>query len=154
MMALIEAFGAWSWVIFGLVLLGLEIIAPGTFFLWFGLSAMVVGAITLVVGPDNAVWVWQFQLVVFLALSLVTAIVGRRMMVRKGWDKSENPTLNARGAQLVGRTAVLSGAISQGRGRAKIDDTIWQVSGPDIEQGSQVVIVGYNGGVLEVEPKD
>ncbi len=151
MMALIEALGAWSWVIFGLVLLGLEILAPGTFFLWFALSAMVVGAITLVVGPDNAVWVWQFQLVVFLILSLVTAVVGRRMMVRRGWDKSQNPTLNLRGAQLVGRTAILSDAISQGRGRAKIDDTIWQVSGPDMKQGSKIKVVGFEGGILEVE---
>jgi len=151
MMTLINTLGPWSWIVFGLVLLGLEIIAPGTFFLWFGLSAMVVGLITLLLGMDHAVWVWQFQLLTFLVLSLVSAIAGRRMMVRKQWDKSENPTLNNRGAQLVGRTAVLSEAISEGRGRAKIGDTIWQVSGAKMKEGARVRIVGHNGAVLEVE---
>ena len=150
-MNIIEQLGSWNWIIFGLVLLGLEIMAPGTFFLWFGLSALVVGVVTLIVGTDSMVWVWQAQLVVFLVLSLVTAVVGRRLLVNKGWDKSENPMLNNRGAQLVGRTVVLSEAISQGRGRAKVDDTVWQVSGPDLPLGSNVRIVGDDGGVLQVE---
>ena len=154
MMSIIDFLGPWSWVIFGLLLLGLEILAPGTFFLWFGLSALVVGAITLIVGTDSAVWVWQAQWVVFLALSLATAIVGRRIMVRKGWDKSEDPDLNQRGAQLLGRTAVLTDAISEGRGRAKIGDTVWQVSGPDMNKGKRVKVIGHDGAMLEVEPAD
>ncbi len=151
MMSVIEFLGPWSWVIFGLVLLGLEIMAPGTFFLWFGISAIVVGAVTLVVGTDNAVWVWQLQWIVFLVLTLGTAIVGRRIMVNKGWDGSDNPNLNERGQQMVGRTAILSDAISEGRGRAKIGDTVWQVSGPDLAQGSRVRVTGHDGGVLMVE---
>ena len=153
-MNIIEQLGSWNWIIFGLILLGLEILAPGTFFLWFGLSALVVGVVTLIVGTDSLVWVWQAQLVTFLILSLVTAIVGRRMMVNKGWDKSENPMLNERGSQLVGRMVVLNEAITQGRGRAKIDDTVWQVAGPDLPKGANVRITGSEGGVLHVKVVD
>lgn len=151
LLSVIQELGGWSWWILALLLLGMEILAPGTFFLWFGLSAMVVGTITLAIGLDNAFWVWQVQVLVFLALSLTTAIIGRKMMHKYGWDKSENPNLNDRGTQLIGRTAVLNEAISGGRGRAKIGDTIWRVSGPDLAQGSIVRVVSFDDGILSVE---
>ena len=77
---LIDTLGPWSWVIFGLILLGIEILAPSTFLLWPGLSALVVGLITLVLGVDNTIWPWQAQLLVFLVLSLVIAYFGRQLV--------------------------------------------------------------------------
>jgi len=150
-LSLIQELGGWSWWILALLLLGMEIVAPGTFFLWFGLSAMVVGTFTLALGPDNAFWVWQVQVLVFLALSITTALLGRKVMQRYGWDDSENPNLNKRGTQLIGRTAILHGAISGGQGRAKIGDTIWRVTGPDLAEGSKVRIVAFENGILSVE---
>jgi len=150
-MAILHELGGWSWWILGLLLLGLEILAPGTFFLWFGLSAIVVGTITLALGPENTFWIWQIQVLVFLALSLITAMVGRKLILQYGWDKSENELLNQRGAQLVGRIAVLKDAISEGTGRAKIGDTLWRVRGPDLKAGSRVRVIGYEAGTLMVE---
>lgn len=150
-MTILNELGPWNWWVLGLLLMGLEILMPGTFFLWFGLSAMVVGTITLTVGPDSTVWVWQLQVLVFLALSLLTAYFGRKAMSRYGWDKSENETLNNRGEQLMGQTAVLSDPIAGGKGRAKIGDTIWRVSGPDLKAGSRVKVVGHKAGTLIVK---
>lgn len=150
MVQFIAEMGGWGWIIFGLVLLGLEILAPGTFFLWFGLSAMAIGAVSLLLGPDHSVWVWQFQLLVFLGLSLLTAYFGRRLMANRGWDHSEIPNLNERADTLVGRQAVLIEPIKTGRGRAKIGDTVWQVSGEELKAGTEVKVVGHRDGVLEV----
>ena len=36
--------GTWNWLIFGLVLMGLELLAPGVFLFWLGLAALLVGA--------------------------------------------------------------------------------------------------------------
>lgn len=150
-MTILNELGPWNWWVLGIVLMGLEIVAPGTFFLWFGLSAMVVGTVTLALGPDNAVWVWQVQVLVFLALSVLSAYFGRRAMARYGWDKSENETLNNRGQQMLGRTAILDDPITAGTGRAKIGDTVWRVSGPDLAAGSRIRVVGHEAGTLIVE---
>ena len=45
-------YGAWSWLIVGLVLLGLELMLPGGVFLWLGISAIVTGFIRFVFPLD------------------------------------------------------------------------------------------------------
>ena len=146
-----EFLGPWAWVVFGLLLLGLEIILPSSFLLWPSLAALVVGAITLVLGIDNPVWPWQLQVIVFLALSLIIAFFGRRIMANRGWDKSEMSDLNERGSQMVGQTAVLQDAIVNGRGRIKIGDTTWRVQGDDAKAGTKVTVIRPDGGTLFVE---
>ena len=148
---LIDTLGPWSWVIFGLILLGIEILAPSTFLLWPGLSALVVGLITLVLGVDNTIWPWQAQLLVFLVLSLVIAYFGRQLVRSRKLEDTEQPNLNERGAQLVGRKGVLTSAIENGQGRAKLGDTTWTVRGSDIAEGEAVVVVAVEGNALTVK---
>ena len=148
---LIDTLGSWSWVIFGLILLGIEILAPSTFLLWPGLSALVVGLITLVLGVDNTIWPWQAQLLVFLILSLVIAYFGRQLVRSRKLEDTEQPNLNERGAQLVGRKGVLTSAIENGQGRAKLGDTTWTVRGSDIAEGEAVVVVAVEGNALTVK---
>jgi membrane protein implicated in regulation of membrane protease activity len=149
---LVELLGSWSWVVFGLVLLGLEILLPSTFLLWPGLAALVVGTITLVLGMNSPIWPWQLKLIVFLALSLIIAFAGRKIMANRDWEHSENETLNDRNAQLVGQTAVVVDPIVNGRGRAKLGDTTWRVQGADAKAGTSVMITGSDAGALLVEP--
>ncbi|MEM7214432.1 MAG: NfeD family protein [Pseudomonadota bacterium] len=148
---IVNSLGPWAWVVFGLLLLGIEILMPSTFLLWPGLSALVVGAITLVLGTENPIWPWQAQLLVFLALTLLIAYFGRKFMQSRNMEESEQPNLNQRGAQLVGRRAVITTAIENGAGRAKLGDTTWSVMGPDMEVGDTVQVVGSEGNALIVE---
>ena len=83
MVDLINILGHWTWVVFALVLLGLEIVMPSTFLLWPGIAAMGVGIVTLVLGMDNPVWPWQAQVLLFLGLSLVVAFFGRKLLKDK-----------------------------------------------------------------------
>lgn len=46
----------------------------------------------------------------------------------------------------------MDGAIVDGRGRLKVDDTIWLVAGPDLPVGTHVRIIGADNTVLRVEP--
>ena len=143
--------GVWSWWILGAVLIGIEIFAPGTFFLWFGLAAIAVGIITMIFGLESAIWVWQAQIIVFVVLALIFAYIGRSWMAKRGWDKSEQPELNDRGAQLIGRHAVLIQPISEGMGRAQIGDTTWRVTGPELPEGARVVVISAKAGTLAVK---
>jgi membrane protein implicated in regulation of membrane protease activity len=150
-LSLIQALGPWTWVAVGLLILGIEIMMPSTFLLWPGLSALVVGLITLIIGNEAAIWPWQAQVLVFLILSVAIAIVGKRIMKNKDYNKSENPNLNERGAQLIGQTAILADPIANGMGRIKIGDTTWRVKGDDAKAGAKVTVVDYDAGTLIVE---
>ena len=141
--------GPWNWMALGLVLLGLEIVVPGIFLLWIGIAAIIVGTLTLMIG-GAALWSWQLQIVLFLILSLVSAYIGKKVMA-KGDGTSDEPLLNQRAAQLVGRTATLAEPITEGRGRIKLGDTQWRVSGPDLPVGAKVKVVSTDGSELSVE---
>ncbi len=143
-MNLIETLGGWSWWVLGLILLGIEVFAPGFFFLWFGIAAILIGISALLID-----WPWQLQVIGFLVLSVVAALVGRRFATPG--TESEDPLLNLRAGRLRGRTFVLSEPIVEGSGRVQIDDTVWQVRGPDAPAGARITVTGSDGSILRVE---
>ena len=145
---LVDALGPWSWHVAGLLMLGLEILAPGTFFLWFGVSALIVGTLALFVDLS-----WQVNVLLFLGIALACLFAGRRIMRKEGKTDGD-PALNRRGQRYVGREFLLTEAISEGGGRVHIDDTIWRVSGPDTAVGTRVRVTRVEGASLVVEPTE
>jgi len=141
---LIETLGPWSWFILGLLLLGLEIVAPGSIFLWFGVSALVVGVIAVAFDPS-----WQVLVSIFLVLSVVSLLIGRRMM-RKLSSEQGDPGLNQRGSRYIGREFTLEKPLSEGAGNLSIDDTIWRITGPDLPAGTKVKVESIDGARLVV----
>ena len=137
--------GAWNWFILAALLLLIEILAPGSFMLWLGLSAIVVGAISTFVD-----WSWQAQLIAF-AIFAVASIPAWRHFARKVEPPVERPFLNRRAESYVGREFTLDKPIVGGVGTLGIDDTVWRVQGADCTAGSRVKIVGTLGGNLLVE---
>jgi membrane protein implicated in regulation of membrane protease activity len=51
----------------------------------------------------------------------------------------------------VGRVGLLEEAIEQGRGKARVGDTLWTVEGQDSPVGAQERITAAHGTVLKVE---
>lgn len=145
-------FGPWNWMILGAVLLALEIVVPGVYLLWFGVAAILTGTLSFQLW-SAAFWVWQVQVPVFLALSLVSVLVGRRLFPTSGTEDTDQPLLNQRGRQLVGRTAALVDPIVEGRGRVRLGDTLWRVAGPELAAGTRVRVVSVEDGILRVEPE-
>jgi len=141
--------GPWSWWILGLVLLVAELLVPGVFLIWIGAAAIVVGAFSLALW-NTALWGWHIQLLLFAVLSVVFAILGRRLYAGRG-QTSDEPLLNRRGESLVGRLATLHEPISNGRGRIHLDDTWWTVIGPDLPSGTRVKVTSATGRDLTVE---
>jgi inner membrane protein len=149
LMSLVAELGPWSWWVLGLVLLAAELIAPGFFLIWIGLAAIIVGALSLALW-EQAFWAWQLQLLLFAALAVIVAVLGRRYVYRAG-QESDEPYLNQRSASLVGRTATLHEPIAEGQGRIRLDDTYWNVMGPDLPAGTRVRVIASNGRDLTVE---
>ena len=148
MIALIVSLGAWSWIILGGILLAVEVMAPGTFILWLGVSAILVGLISFAID-----WSWQEQGVAFAILAIASLVMWWKLVRRgrKDSDASDQPFLN-RGAQgFVGRVFTLDKPIVDGAGTVRIGDTIWRVTGPDCAAGSRIRIARADGATLYVE---
>ena len=140
--------GAWNWAIAGVVLLGLEVLAPGNVFVWFGVAALLTGAVAFLADLG-----WQTELIIFVVLAVILVLAGRRLFARDR-QPGEQPLLNDRAQRHVGGVYVLGEPIIDGKGRIKIDDTRWRVSGPDVPSGTRVKVVGVDGTVLTVVRAD
>jgi membrane protein implicated in regulation of membrane protease activity len=143
---MMESINYWHWFIVGVVLIVLEVFAPGAFFLWLGVSAGIVGLI-LVVFPDMG---WESQFLIFAVISIVS-IAAWRIRLQKHPTQSEDDSLNSRTKEYIGRTFSLSEAIENGYGKIHVDDSFWQVSGSDCTVDKKVKVVSVDGMVLNVE---
>lgn len=144
MTSMFVTLGTWNWLILGLVLIGVEVLAPGVFMLWLGLAALLVGLLSFVVDMH-----WQMQVLLF-AIFAAAAVPVWRNLARRGKSETSNPFLNRRNDALVGRVFTLEKPIQDGSGTVRIDDTIWRVNGPDAPAGSRIRIVKADGATLTV----
>ena len=142
----LTALGKWNWLILAALFFLIELVAPGSFMLWLGLSALLVGVISLLVD-----WPWQYQLVAFAAFTLASIPLWRRL-ARRVEKTVDQPFLNRRADAFVGREFTLEKPIVSGNGTVKIDDTIWRLAGPDCPGGSRVKVVRADAATLVVEP--
>ena len=71
--------GPWNWVVLGLILMIFEVAAPGIFFLWFGIAALIVGGLAILFGETLGMD-WQLQVILFLILSVISVFIGRRLI--------------------------------------------------------------------------
>ena len=136
-----------AWAALAVVLFAAEALAPGAFMLWMGFAA---SAVFLVVWAYDGLAVLM-QVVLFVALSFVSIQIYRTWF-RKRARPSDQPLLNRRAEQLVGRVVLLDQAIVNGNGRAKVDDAFWAVTGVDSPAGSSVRVVAVDGMTLKVQP--
>ena len=68
-----EWLGGWAWWVLGLILLAADVLLPGFFLIWFGIAAILIGISALLID-----WPWQMQVLGFVVLSGITAMLGRR----------------------------------------------------------------------------
>jgi membrane protein implicated in regulation of membrane protease activity len=136
----------WHWWLLGLVLVVVEMVAPGFFLLWIGLAAGVTGLVLFVV-PSLG---WEAQFVLFGVLALAS-VAAARFYVRRNPIGTEDATLNRRGSQYIGHTFNLDEAIVNGVGKVKVGDGWWRAQGPDLPAGERVKVVGVDGNMLKVE---
>lgn len=142
-----DILGFWLWWVLVGVLLILELMMPGVFFIWLAIAAALVALLDAAV--DMA---WQYELLAFAAFSLVSVYAGRAVLRRRESKDSDSPHLNQRMQGYIGRSFPLTQAISAGRGKVVIDDTVWEVVGRDAAKGTMVRVTAVDGLRLVVEP--
>ncbi len=136
----------WHWWILAGLLLILELTAPAFFFLWLGIAAAAVGLILLVF-PSIPI---ETQLVLFGIASIVAVLAWRKYRESRPLA-TDQPNLNRRGHQYVGRVFSLTEPITNGVGKVTVDDSTWKVKGPDLPTGTHIKVTGVDGVVFMVE---
>jgi len=136
----------WHWWVLAVALVVLEIFAPGVIFLWIGVAAVLVGFVLLVM-PDLD---WQTQVFIFAILSVLASVAGR-ILVTRNQAETDQPSLNRRGEQYIGRTFTLDEPVVNGQGKIRVDDTTWKINGDDCDEGTTIRVTGVDGVVLVVE---
>ena len=137
----------WHWLTIAVVLIFLEILSPGVFFLWLGLAAGAVGIVMAII-PELS---WQMQFILLACFSLVSIAMWRFSRKLFPQNEAEASHLNRRGEQYIGRTFTLLEPIINSTGKIKVDDSTWRVKGEDAPIGTQVKITGVKGIIFDVE---
>ncbi len=110
---------------------------------------LVVGVLSLLFW-DSLFWFWQVQAILFALLAVVATLH------RPATDPAATATTDRtlpEPARRQPRRPHRNAAepIREGRGRIRLDDTLWRVSGPDLPVGARVKVVASNGRDLTVE---
>lgn len=142
-------FDYWHWLIFAMLLLILEVTVPGAFFLWMSIAAGVVGILALIF-PGLG---WQIEVLIFALLAVASAVTWRWYLKRNP-VVSDQPKLNRRGEQYVGRIVTLKEGIINGQGKIQVDDSTWKIVGEDCPPGTRVQVTGVDNVILQVRCLD
>ena len=113
---------------------------------WIGLGAGLVGIWKL--GRSDSTGWW---LIGAGAAILVADVLIDFVWAHPSVSKSDQPNLNRRAEQLVGRVLVLEEAIAGGRGKVRFGDTLWLAEGPELPAGTRVKVTGVRRDFLVVE---
>jgi membrane protein implicated in regulation of membrane protease activity len=143
----------WVWTLLGLALLGVEVFTPGGFFvLFFGVGALVVGALVGlgIGGPPWAQWL------IFSVVSVVSLLLFRsRMLARFGHGEAAPRLDTLEGEVATPLEDLAPGAI----GKAELRGTVWTVLNADelpLATGQRSRVIRVDGLTLHLraEPNE
>ena len=140
----------WYWILLGLVLAGIELATPGGFFfLFFAVSAMLVGLFTVTGLLANNALQWG----VFSALSVACLAFFRKPLLDRMNRAEDKDAVDS----LVGELAVPAAAIPAGaHGRAELRGALWTVRNIDADpilSGERCRVVAVRGLELDIRPE-
>jgi inner membrane protein len=136
----------YGWWILALALIGAEMLVPGYFMLWIGIAGGMVGALLLLF-PDLSPGT---QALLFFTFAMISCFIYWKFVRPLMDSSSEQPLLNRRGEQLIGKRYVLATPIINGHGKARVGDSLWLVEGADLPSGTAVEVVAVDGTTLKV----
>lgn len=138
----------WHWIVFGIVLLILEM-STGTFFmLGLGVAAIVVGIIDTIFGTS-----FTLELIIWIVLSLLAIAAWFK------WFKEEPLSDSGQSNYRLDTLGIVRENIQpHSRGKVTFDtpvlgNTSWHATAKvDIDKDTRVQIVQVNGQLIEVKP--
>jgi inner membrane protein len=133
------AFSWWLWLLLGFLLLALELMTPGGFYVFFfGVGAIAVGLLATIglAGPPPMQWL------LFAVISVASLAVFRKPLE----EKTRKPQRDV--DQIVGETAIALAPIEvSGIGKAELRGATWNA----LNTGESAIVAGQRCRVERVE---
>ncbi|MBL0222520.1 MAG: NfeD family protein [Xanthomonadales bacterium] len=137
---------SYGWWLLALLLIAAELVAPGCFLLWIGLAAAIMGMVMLVF-PGLS---FLAQAILFALLAVGVCFVYWKYIRPAAELRDDQPLLNRKGDRMIGRRVLVVDAITNGRGKVKVGDSVWMVEGSDCPVDTAVRVIAVNGTTLQV----
>ncbi|HIL42999.1 MAG TPA: NfeD family protein [Gammaproteobacteria bacterium] len=132
----------WDWLIFGTVLVIVEMFVASTFFLWMGVSAIIVGIILKIIPTISG----NLQLLIFAFLAVSSIYVANKFFKVETVDTQ----LNERSSRHVGNIYTVVELSGDGA-KVKVGDSLWLARGCEMSIGQKVKVVDTDSTTLIVE---
>jgi len=140
----------WHWLVFGLFLALLEVVSAGGFYIiFFGLAAILVGALAFLglAGPVST------QLLLFSVISVASLLLFRNRLVERFQSSPQAPPID----DLVGEGAVVIEEVAPGGvGKVELRGTTWSArtgGAVALARGARCRVTRVDGLLLYVEPE-
>jgi inner membrane protein len=137
----------WGWAIVAGVFGIAELHFPGSYLIWIALGAAITAAADAALGISL-----EGQIGTFAAASAVSCAVGYFVYQRFARRHSREGPLNERSRAMLGSRGVVCEAFTSGHGKVRLGDGVWLASGPELAEGTPVVVTAVRGTRLVVEP--
>ena len=140
----------WYWMLLGLFLAAIELATPGGFFfIFFAVSALVVGLLDLAGMVESAPLQW----VLFSVVSLVCLALFRKPLLDRMRVAERPDTVDS----LIGELATATTSIPPGQdGRAELRGSTWSARNVDerpVDAGQRCRVVAVRGLEIDVRPE-
>jgi membrane protein implicated in regulation of membrane protease activity len=132
------------WIITAFILIIVETIFPLAYFLWFGISCLILSGITYFFTPID---VWQ--VIIYTIITPFVVVLGRRFVpihINNRYEKNINKKMNS----LIGKEIILTEDIND-KLQVKIDETYWTLTGKNLKKGMTVHVKSIDNNRLIVE---
>jgi len=141
---------AWHWASLGVILLVLEILGTAGFLIGTAIAAFLMSVI-ISIFPDMD---WKWQLAIFSTSAAIFSIIYLKRFANFN-ENTDQPNLNNRAAQHIGKRYTLNKAIVNGEGRIQVGDTFWKISCEnDLQASTQIEVTGIDSMTLIVKAVD
>lgn len=136
-----------GWLILGFILLILEIIIPGVFLIWWGLSSLILAGITKLIPEVSPSW----QITIFAITACILSFLWWKYQSKKDQLDDKQTQLNQRDNSMMNSKGVVVEILESGIARGKFGDTTWRIVGYDLKEGDQIIVTDVEGITLQVK---
>lgn len=138
----------WVWVTLAAALGLAELHAPGAYLIWLAVGAAVTAF-------AHAAWGLSLegQIACFAAASAASCLAGYFVYLRLYRSRTvDDMPLNQKDLALLGARGAVCVAIVNGQGKVRLGDSVWLAQGPNLPEGTPIVVKGVRGTAVLVEP--
>jgi hypothetical protein len=139
----------WAWTVLAAVLALAEMHAPGAYLIWIALGAGMTAAVEA--AADLSL---SSQVATFAVASALACVAGYFIYRRSDQFQSTDAPLNRRDVSIVGNRGVVLADFANGEGKVRLGDTVWLAEGPNLTEGTHVVVKSVRGARVIVEDSD